>query len=1421
MSERIPKPEGVTWTDEQWEAIAVRGCSSLVAAAAGSGKTAVLVERIIRRISDPADPLDVDRLLVATFTNAAAAEMRHRIAEGLEKALAADPASDHLRRQLALLPRASITTLHSFCLEVVERHAQKIGLDPGFRIANETEIALLRQEVLEELFEEEYGAEGETGGFWRLADMFSGDKNDDALFALVQRVYDFSRSHPWPRLWLREAAEAFARGLTEDDPWTPQLRRHLELTLEGVKALLADALRLTGLPGGPEPYAATLEDDLQTIAYLQERCGAGTWEQLYHAFQGAGFGKLKACRGDQYDKELQEKVKELRSDAKDKLAALKEELFGRTAEQFDEELKAMAPLMDALVKLVETFDCKFREVKRDKRLVDFADLEHYCLHILRAEGEESGRLVPSAEALEYREQFAEVLLDEYQDTNRVQEAIVALISRSSPGNRFMVGDVKQSIYRFRLAEPTLFQEKYKAFVPGGGEPGARIDLARNFRSRRQVTDGTNFIFRQVMREKVGEIDYDGQAELVFGAAYYPEDAGDERRWAPELIVIDRSSADSDSEAEPRAAEAGEGREDETSGFDPAAELKELETAQLEARLIAARIRELTGMDGGRRFQVFDKDAKGMRDIAFRDIVILLRATQQWAPVLIEELKRVGIPAYAELSTGYFEAIEVQVMLSLLKLIDNPYQDIPLAGVLRSPIVGCSAEELALIRSASPGGAYYDAVRKFVRAGAEKDSDLQADGHSKSDGNLRADGSPQSGGRPQADDSHTGGGPEGDSGLLAAAGPEAEVGLAAAEGSGAPAEQDGALAASDSPGHTGAPATVAIPAETAARDDAHGLLRAKLRRFLEQLKLWRMEARQGSLAELIWRIYRTTGYFDFVGGLPGGIQRQANLRALYDRARQYEATSFRGLFRFLRFVERMQDSGGDLGTARALGEQENVVRIMTIHKSKGLEFPVVFAAGLAKSFNRRDLTASFLLHRELGFGPKLLEADTRVSYPTLPWLAIRRKIELETLAEEMRVLYVALTRAREKLYLIATVKDAGRQFSAWERFANHEGPALPDDAIAAAKCYLDWIGPALVRHPEGQPLRAAGGMAAGGLRLAAGDPSIWTVRIVRPEQFAALSEAAAAGDALDERLQSVLRLEPVDETERWEHEVWRRLSWTYPYEAASGMLSKTSVTELKRLSEHHKLMASLSEGGDADLALPEGGLLLPGGLKLAGSPAQPKAREGVAAAGGGSNSAPGQSGPAKAAAEYRPAIVRRPRFLEQRKMTAAERGTVFHSVMQHIPLDPPPTEETVRATLQRMVERELLTEEQRDAVDAAAIAAFFRTELGLRLVGARQVRREVPFSFGLPASDVYGLRAGPETVDVIMLQGVIDCVFEEESGLVLLDYKTDQLKGRSPQSIAEGYRLQLELYARAVERIWKRPVIGKFIYLFDGSHIVEL
>ncbi|MEK8129417.1 helicase-exonuclease AddAB subunit AddA [Paenibacillus filicis] len=1350
----MPKPENSTWTDDQWKAVAVRGASVLVAAAAGSGKTAVLVERIIRRISDPQEPIDVDRLLVATFTKAAAAEMRHRISDALEKALSVDPGSDHLRRQLALIPRAFITTLHSFCMEVIQKHYQSIGLDPGFRIANETESALLRQELLEELLEQRYGQTAEGDPFWLLADTFSGDKNDDGLFRLVQRLYDDSRSHPWPEQWLQDCVRLFEeRPEGESHPWLASMKAAVRLELQGMEGLLREAVRLAGSPGGPEPYLSNLDDDLATVGYLLEMSGGTSWDHLYHAFQGAAFGKLKPCKGDQVDKALQEQVKELRNSAKDKLASVKEEWFGRSLEEYAGELERMAPLMRTLASLVTEFGEAYRLAKADKGLVDFGDLEHYCLQILYDAESGPGGLLPSAAAREYREQFVEVMLDEYQDTNRVQETIVALISREQPGNRFMVGDVKQSIYRFRLAEPGLFQEKYRSYRLDGAEPGQRIDLARNFRSRREVVDGTNYIFRQIMKESVGEIDYDERAELAYGAAY-PEGDGGER--AAELVLIDRSAMAEPSEESIPEADGEPG--DNAGGSEAASEARDMETAQLEGRFLAERIRTMMGADGGGKYQVFDKSTKAMRDIAYKDIVVLLRATQQWAPVLIEELRQQGIPAYAELNTGYFTATEVQVVLSLLKIIDNPYQDIPLAGVLRSPLVGLNEEELAAIRIARRNGPFFDAVRAYA-AGASSD-------------------------------------------------------LVTAEPDAVEDGEDAAAALLQQTGKDGLQAARALhlPGAEAAESDVDPLS-SKLRRFQAALGVWRMQSLQGPLAELIWNIYRETGYFDFVGGLPGGEQRQANLRALYDRARQYEATSLRGLFRFLRFVERMQDSGGDLGTARALGEQEDVVRIMTIHKSKGLEFPVVFVAGCGKMFNRRELTDAFLLHKELGFGPKLLEPDTRVSYPTLPWLAIKQKIRMEMLAEEMRVLYVALTRAKEKLILVASVRGLEKLLSSWARHADLAEPALPDDTLAAAKCYLDWIGPALMRHPNGETLREAIGLDGRAHPSMRQEASQWHIQVFSPERFAYIAQAASGTEAAaaDERWSSVMRQEPVDGTERWESDVWRRLSWKYEHPDATQVFSKTSVTELKRLSEHEKLLELFAE----DAATAVWGQTEPGaGVRLS-------TRETMQAGPDKASHTDKDSVKPGSGQSYQPLIVRRPRFIEQRELNAAERGSVFHAVMQHIPLNRLPGEDDIRATLADMVSRELLTEAQQALVDPQVIASFFSSGLGGRLLSARQVYRELPFSFGMPAADVYRGEDASLNTETVMLQGVIDCLIDEGDGLVLVDYKTDRLKGSSPNRLAEKYRLQLELYSRAVEAIWKKPVKGTFVFLFDGAHIVEL
>jgi ATP-dependent helicase/nuclease subunit A len=1410
------KPEGSKWTDGQWRAIVRRDRNLLVAAAAGSGKTAVLVQRIIRRISDESDPIDVDRLLVATFTKAAASEMRHRIGEALEEALFKRPDSDHLKKQLALLNRASITTLHSFCKEVIKRYFQMIDLDPGFRIADETEADIMRQEQMEALLEERYADSPEEHPFWSLTEWFGGDRSDGPLMALIERLYEASRSHPDPEQWLAgqvklfEVAEA-ADGQPAVDgnhPWFASLMRDVRLELDGAAALLEEGLRVCGMPSGPVPYAGTLEDELALVRYLKE-AGEQGWDPLYGAFQSAAFGRLKPCKGDVYDKELQEQVKELRKGAKDKLDKLREELFVRTPEQYFAELARMAPLMRELAALTEAYALRYQEAKTDKGLLDFTDLEHYCLRILGQPAEEGPGLIPSAAALAYREQFIEIMLDEYQDTNLVQETIVALISRVEPGNRFMVGDVKQSIYRFRLAEPGLFLEKYRSYGSGGQGAGSgeRIDLARNFRSRRQVVDGVNYLFRQIMTATVGEMEYDTDAELVCGASYPEpgaavpagngavledpekealEDSREASVSAPpsipdyraELVLIDRGGTRSSSSGgaavdagSDASFDGGEPEEDSavTAGAGAADESEELESARLEARYIGRRIRELMGLDGGVPFPVTERSGS-QRPAQFRDFVILLRATRSGAPVLIEELGLLGIPAYADISSGYFAATEVETVLSLLKVIDNPHQDIPLAAVLRSPLVGLSAEELAQVRLADRQGSYFLALQAWIRQAGDKlrlqEEALDANGFGGAGGILLPYQQPR----------------------------QLELFTAGMEGW-AEAAASSAAEATEAPEISGKP-------ESGSVSPAYLALAHKLLQFGRRLEEWRNETLQGSLSGLIWRIYRETGYFDYAGGLPGGSQRQANLRALYDRARQYEATSFRGLFRFLRFVDSLREGGGDLGTARALGEQEDVVRIMSIHKSKGLEFPVVFVAGMGKMFNLMDLNGSFLIHKELGFGPKYLDTAKRAAYPTLPQLAIRRRMRMETLAEEMRVLYVALTRAKEKLILLGSASNLEGKLPRWARSLGSGEHFLPDYTLAEARSYLDWVVPAAMRHPEAVLLReSAGEFNYPCAELFGDEVSSWSFSIWAASAFAAgASDAAEAIDAAGETESggldahppgtavndAVLRLAAVEsEPSGFGEELERRLSWQYPYEGASAMLTKTSVSELKRLNAR-RVLTITEDGFNWE------------------SPLHPAVEAAVSSR------------------KMQPdALYRLPKFRSAKKLTPAEIGTLYHTVMQHVPYGSAPGTAGIGELLIQLQDRGILTREEREAMDPSVIADFFKTEAGLRLASSTRVQRELPFSFGLRAGEVYPDCDPAVAEEILLIQGVIDCLFEDAAGrLCLLDYKTDRINGLDDQALKERYRIQLDLYARAIESIWKRRVDDRLVYYFDGARVIR-
>lgn len=1237
------KPADVTWTDDQWKAIMSSGQDILVAAAAGSGKTAVLVERMIRKIVSD-QPINVDELLVVTFTNASAAEMKHRIGEVLEKEINANPASQHLKRQLALLNKAHISTIHSFCLEVIRKYYYVIDLDPGFRIADETEGQLLRDECLEDLFEEEYGKENNVA-FFDLVDAFTNDRSDDALQRMIQEIYDFSRANPFPSAYLQSLIKMYAIGEDADImelPFMKHLIDDVELQLEGVRKLLEYGYELTKLPGGPAPRASNFLEDLELVSIL-EKAKAQSWETLYEAMQKLKFSRAKPCKGDDYDPSLVEEGQRIRDRAKKILQEMQGDLFTRKPQSFLKDMAEMKPHVETLVYLVEAFGERFQQIKMDKGLVDFADLEHYCLSILSRP--EENEIIPSEAALFYRAQFKEVLIDEYQDVNLVQESILKLVTkdRESEGNLFMVGDVKQSIYRFRLAEPNLFLAKYLRFQERE-DAGFKIDLAKNFRSRKEVLEGTNFLFKQIMGVKVGEIEYDESAELKLGASYPEENS------YPIEIALVNQSADSSEDSE---------IDGETTGIDAA----ELEQSQLEARVIAEKVKELLETNQ----EVYDAKQKAYRPIRYKDMVILLRS-MTWAPQIMEELKQYNIPTYANLTTGYFESTEVDIMMSLLKVIDNPYQDIPLASVLRSPIVGLSEEELSKLRIAKKQGAFYEAIQAYIHMKSMKEEELYE----------------------------------------------------------------------------------------------------KIRPFFDKLADWRSEARRGALSELIWKLYRETYFYDFVGGLPAGNQRQANLRALYDRARQYEETSFRGLFRFLRFVERMRDRGNDLGAARALTEQEDVIRIMTIHSSKGLEFPFVFMAGMGRNFNTMDLRKNFLLDKDLGFATKYIDAKKRISYPSLPQIAFSKKKKMELLAEEMRVLYVALTRAKEKLILIGAVKDIEKAKQKWSQIAGHSNWLLNEFDRAQAKSYLDWIGPALVRHRDNTWIHLESWSEKDEI---SSHPSNWKVKVLQKEELLTRSVEEEVKD--EEWLNKIVEGKKIESSSVYKEAIKETFAWSYSSEESTSHRSKQSVSELKRQGE----------------------------LRDA------------------------QSGTELVKA-WKQTVWNRPRFMQEKKLSPAEIGTAMHMVMQHVDVKAEVTEASLKQLLEEMVRKELLTSEQVEVIDISSILSFFQSSLGKRMQQAPKLVREIPFNIAYPASRVYADWAGEE--EPVLVQGIIDVFFEDELGTVLLDYKTDTITARYKGGYEEAepilesrYKIQMELYTEALEKILKRKIEEKYLFFFDGGHVLKV
>ncbi|BBB90469.1 MAG TPA: helicase-exonuclease AddAB subunit AddA [Methylomusa anaerophila] len=1248
---------------QQLAAIEARRQNLLVAAAAGSGKTWVLVERIIRRVIDPAEMLSVDRLLVVTFTNAAAAEMRTRIAEALLNVLdnmdlAAKDRRRHVERQLALLNSASISTLHSFCQSIVRQYFYHINVDPNFRVASETETDLIKTDVLEALLEEGY-TEAEAD-FMLLVDQYGDEDGDSSLSGLVLKLYDFSRSHPWPEDWLDGLAKAFALPAGTDfdaTVWSALVRDKIILDLELSRQELAGMVAEAALPGNPAAYGTTFAEDIEVLDSLLA-AARRSWTDLAAALTDCRFSRI-ANVGREVAAEVKQEFQDRRNKVKNRVKKMSGDYFQRSPGELVADLQAAAPQVAALVKLVKAFGQGFAAAKQAKGLADFNDLEHLCLAVLRDSSALPGETKPSAVARELQARFSEIMVDEYQDTNRVQEEILQLLSSPAQPNLFMVGDVKQSIYRFRLAEPELFMHKYSTFGRDGLGTNRRIDLSQNFRSRDGVLHAVNFLFSQLMTRQTAELDY-GEAEQLNPGGMFPATDLPTLAGPVELYLIAAAEASHDDGGDTAEGESDPEEDEENSAagesFAAGSEAdngEELSTFEQEALLIANKINGL--MDAG--YTVYDKETKSYRPLTYRDMVILLRSVQGKAQVLLDALRREGIPSYAELDAGYFQETEVTVILSLLSVIDNPRQDIPLAAVLRSPLVGLTAAEMGALRLACPAGDLWEAL-------------------------------------------NTG--------------------------------RDGSIAA------------------------------AKVAGALDQLNKWRSLARRQGVAELVWQIYRDTGYYDYVGGMPGGVLRQANLRALYDRAEQYEATNFRGLFRFLRFIDRLKERGSDLSVARALSENEDVVRVMSIHKSKGLEFPLVFAADLGKNFNLQDTRALVLCHKELGVGPYVTVPEYRFRYPTPARWGIQHKIELETKAEEQRILYVALTRAREKLILVGTVKKPAATLKNWCREVGAAAEKLPAARIIKAKNYLDWIGPAVARHRDGRVLRLQAECQDEPAGPLAAHPSEWTVNIFTGGR---LTQPMDCRESMDEILQSVRQLAPVA---RGSGTAWVEavLGWEYPWSQAVGKPAKLSVSEIKRRLE-------IIERSDAE--------------------------------------------PAPSLVTEKQPLVR-PRFTQNVSgMTAVEYGIVLHTLMQHVDLTGDLTAGGIAAQAKTLTAREILLPGQGEELDYKAVAAFFANPLGQRLRASGKVWRELSFSLMLPADRFYPDLAGSK--EQVFVQGVIDCLFTEADGVVLLDYKTDRT-GDARELVAK-YAAQLSMYAVAVERILGLKVKEQYLYAFGMGEAIKL
>ena len=1208
------------WTKEQKQAIEEKGSNILVAAAAGSGKTAVLVERIIKKVLE--DGIDIDKLLVVTFTNAAAAEMRERVLDAIYKKLDDNPNSEKLLRQITLLNKASICTIDSFCLDVVRNNFYELeNLSPNFRIADTTEIELLKQEVIEDLFERKYEEENED--FTKLIHTYTSYKDDTPLKDLILKIYNYIQSNPFPEKWLREKIEMFNIGEDLDKDFSKTIWG--KVLLEEIKEDLIDAI--TSLESARkllydnkdlEGYLKIIEADIDMLNNL--KANLNNWDNAYEINKVLEFIKWS---GERIDAKEKEEAKNIRDSVKDNLKVLNNVLVcdSKTANR---DIFDMYNILLKLENIILEFGEEFSKRKRDKNIVDFQDVEHFALKILIKEKE--GKIEDTLVAKKYQEKYEEIAIDEYQDSNLVQEYILNSVSRKN--NIFMVGDVKQSIYKFRQAMPELFISKYKTYKnkeEKKEEDNFKIQLFKNFRSRENILYFTNLVFQDIMSDSLGDINYNEDEYLNLGADYKES----KENLNTEIDIIDLLE-DEEENLKESYNENEENSEDER-----------IEDVELEARFVANKIKELIDS----KFQVWDRKKEKYRDISYKDIVILSRSTSNIASVYEQELLNLDLPVFSDSSQEYLESIEIETIMNLLRIIDNPMQDIPLVSVMRSYIGKFTDNDLVKIRLSDKYDNFYTCMEKAIV-------------------------------------------------------------------------------------------------------DADSELKEKMKSFFDNLDMWRKEQEYLSLDELIWKIYGDTGYYNYCGLMPNGVLRQANLKMLFQKAKEYESSNFKGLYNFINFIDKIKTSSGDMGSAKLIGENDDVVRIMSIHKSKGLEFPVVFLSSTGKQFNFNDLKEDVLLHQDMGIGAKYIDYDMQIKYDTLSKRAIKDKILTETLSEEMRILYVALTRAKEKLFITGISKDIKKELEKIEKnIERYEKQDNKINPILIKKCkkYLEWI--LYVYQYEKNFCKDKINF------------NIYKKKELLTKFKKVDNEEIDVFNELEEKSK---------EYKNDFSDIKKILEYKYKNILDTTIPTKTSVTALKELSNKNDYEEKNNN------------------VKIENKEIGEKE-------------------------EQKEISFKEPNFLKngkEEKITASKKGSLIHLCLQKLDINIDYDLGKITNLLDELQMKKIITSKEKEVINVNKVLEFTKSKIWEELKTAKKIEKEKPFYINIKAKDIYN----KETDENILVQGIIDLYYiDKDNNINLVDYKTDYIENGNEIELVNKYKEQLYLYKKALEQVYKKEVKNTYIY----------